>query len=117
MKISKIAALCGMLSVIGGAAFAGAVDGPTDHDDTVEEGKTDVYRIRFTGGKQAIVRAKAHGDDIDLFVYDTHDNLVEKDTDDDDVPVCIWTPKWTGQFKVKIINNEKHDVDYKLETN
>ncbi|BCM93091.1 hypothetical protein IAD21_04979 [Abditibacteriota bacterium] len=117
MQILKIIALCGVLSILGGAAFAGAVEGPTDHDDTVEEGKIDVYRIRFTGGEKAMVRAKAHGDDIDLYIYDTHDNLIEKDVDDDDVPVCIWTPKWTGEFKVKIVNNESRSVDYKLETN
>ncbi len=117
MKFLKITALFGALAILGGAAFAGAHDGATDHDDTVEEGKIDVYRIRFDGGEQAIVRAKAHGDDIDLYIYDTHDNLIEKDVEDDDVPVCIWTPKWTGEFKIKVVNNESHSVDYKLETN
>ncbi len=117
MNLFKISTLGVALSLVAGAAFAGAVDGPTDHDDTVLEGKTDVYRVRFKAGEKAIVRAKAHGDDIDLYIYDTHDNLIEKDAGDDDVPVCIWTPKWTGEFKIKIVNNERHSVDYKLETN
>lgn len=105
------------LSVVGAAAFAGAVDGPTNQSETVAQGKIDVYRVRFTGGQKATVRAKTQGDDIDLFVYDSHDNLVAKDEEKRLVSVCAWTPKDTEEYKIKIVNNEKHDVDYKLETN
>lgn len=96
-------------------AFAGAVDGPTKQNETVEEGKTDVYRIRFKAGEKAVVRTKVRGD-IDLFIYDSHDTLVVKDTDNAQ-PVCVWTPKTADEFKIKVVNNEGHSVDYKLETN
>ncbi len=104
------------------AVLAGALSDtndsvPLNHDDTVKQGHSDSYKVRFKGGERAIVRAKAHGDDIDLMIYDSHDNLVEKDVAKDDVPVCVWTPKWTGQFTIKVINNENRDVDYTLTSN
>lgn len=116
MKLLKITALFAALSILGAAAFAGAVDGPTRVADTVAEGKIDVYRVSFTAGQKATVRAKVHGADIELSVYDSHDVLVQKDSTRD-VLVCTWTPKATEEFKIKIVNNEKHSVDYKLETN
>ncbi len=120
---------CGVLLALGcsltfgsRAVLAGALSDtgeatPLNHDDTVQQGHTDVYKVRFEGGERAMVRAKAHGDDIDLMIYDAHGNLVEKDIDKDDVPVCVWTPRWTGQFTIKVINNEDRDVDYKLDSN
>lgn len=117
MKLLKPLALMSALSIFGAVAFAGAVDGPTKQSETVAEGKIDVYRIRFTGGQKATVRAKTQGDDIDLFIYDTHDNLVVKDDEKHLASVCTWTPTETDEYKIKIVNNEKHDVDYKLETN
>ncbi|RYX82352.1 hypothetical protein EON83_19845 [bacterium] len=116
MKLLKITALFGALSIIGGVSFAGAIDGPTSLSDTVQQGKIDVYRINFAGGKKATARAKAAGK-IALFVYDSHDALVGKDEGETGTVTFTWTPKETEEFKIKVVNNEKSDVAYKLETN
>ena len=117
MKFFPLVTVCValFLSCIGGAAIAGALDGPTKQAETVLEGKTDVYRIRFAGGKRAVVRAKAGNSDVDLFIYDARDTLVASATNA--VLSCAWTPGATDEFTIKIVNNEKRDVDYKLETN
>lgn len=66
---------------------------------------TDVYNIRFRGRERAAVIVSGDGDtDLDLFVYDSNGNLVASDTDGSDDCVCIWTPRYTGTFKIKIKN-------------
>ena len=117
MKLFAVASVClaFLLTCTRGVALAGAFDGPTKQSETVLEGKTDVFRIRFVGGKRAVVRAKAGQSDIDLFIYDAHDVLVASATEA--VLSCNWTPAATDEFTIKVVNNEKRDVDYKLETN
>jgi hypothetical protein len=115
--LTKILTLCCVLAASSMVAFAGAVEGPTNLEETVKPGKIDVYRVNFTGGKKASAKAKSSSGDIDLYVYDAQDVLVEKDEGKSEASVCAWTPKMTGQFKIKVVNNESHDVDYKLETN
>jgi hypothetical protein len=74
--------------------------------------------MKFRGGETAIVAAKAgNGEDIDLLIYDENGNEVERDRSTDDVPVCIWTPKWTGEFTIKVDNQARNDVTYVLMTN
>jgi hypothetical protein len=83
----------------------GDVTGPNKHRDRVEAGLTDSYKITFAGGEEARVVVIGDGDnDLDLFVYDENDNLVESDQDGSDKCLVIWTPKWTGEFTVKIKN-------------
>lgn len=40
--------------------------------------------------------------DVDLHLYDDNGNLVRSDTGYDDFPVVAVTPRWSGQFTVKI---------------
>ncbi len=40
--------------------------------------------------------------DIDIAVYDENDELISKDTDESVVSVAEITPKWSGEFKVKV---------------
>jgi len=82
----------------------------------VYEDTTDVYRIRFYGHRPARVWAVGDGD-IDIAVYDANGNLIATDFDDDSRPECAWTPRWTGTFTVRVINNAGYDVDYVLRTN
>lgn len=91
------------------AARNGATRGATKdyaaHKDTVKANGTDVYNIRFRGGERACVVVSGDGDtDLDLYIYDENDNLITSDTDYSDDCVCVWNPRWTGNFKIKIIN-------------
>jgi hypothetical protein len=57
-------------------------------------------------GQQAIAIAQGDGDtDIDMKVYDGGGNLICSDTRGDYTPACQWTPAWTGNFTLQLINN------------
>lgn len=57
-------------------------------------------------GQQAIAIAQGDGDtDIDMKVFDGNGNLVCQDTMNDYTPACRWTPAWTGNFTLQLINN------------
>jgi hypothetical protein len=96
----------------------GRSSGATRHVDMVKAGTRDVYEITFRGDEVAMVAAESrNGADIDLHIYDENGNLIEKDTDTDGVPVCLWTPRWTGKFTVKVSNPTSNDLRYTLMTN
>lgn len=96
----------------------GAVGGEQYASSSVNAGSTDVYNIRFRGGELAMVIVIGDGDtDLDLYVYDNNGNLVASDTDYTDNCVCSWTPRWTGNFRIKITNRGRVYNSYILRTN
>lgn len=96
----------------------GRVGGETYHMDTVDAGLTDVYTMRFQGGEDATIIVSGDGDtDLDLYVYDENDNLVNYDDDGTDDCVVSFTPRWTGNFKIKVKNLGDTYNSYTLITN
>ena len=107
---------CFMLAVP--TAEAGAVGGPKQSHDRVNARSTDKYVVKFRGGSRARVTVNGDGDtDLDLYIYDETGNLIVSDTDDTDYCVCTWTPSWTGNFTIKIVNRGGVYNRYHLETN
>lgn len=83
----------------------GRFEGPARHADNVPPRATDTYEVTFKGGQVAEVAILGDGDnDLDLFVYDVHDNLIAKDTDNSDKCYVSWTPKRRDVFKIHIKN-------------
>lgn len=96
----------------------GAVGGPKYAYGTVSAGGTDWYTVAFRAGELAIVTVIGDGDtDLDLYVYDANGNLIDSDTDYTDNCVCTWTPRWTGNFRIKIVNRGRVYNRYVLRTN
>lgn len=96
----------------------GAVGGPKYARSSVNAGGTDVYNVSFRGGELAIVTVIGDGDtDLDLYVYDNNGNLIDSDTDYSDNCVCTWTPRWTGNFRIKIVNRGRVYNSYLIRTN
>jgi hypothetical protein len=96
----------------------GRVGGETYHMDTVDAGLTDVYTMRFQGGEDATIIVSGDGDtDLDLYVYDENDNLIDYDDDGTDDCVVSFTPRWTGNFKIKVKNLGDTYNSYTLITN
>jgi len=74
--------------------------------ETVPAHTTDVYTVTLRGQEATRIRVSGDGDTcLELRVYDEFGNLVASDTlglGDD--RIVLVTPKWTGQFKVKVAN-------------
>src|SRR5262245_670868 len=82
--------------------------------ETVPATTTDVYTVTLRGQEATRIRVSGDGDTcLELRVYDEFGNLVASDTLGlgDDRMVLI-TPKWTGQFKVKVANLGKVSNKY-----
>lgn len=89
-----------------GVAAAGQVGGPKTHIDVVAAFQTDVYKLRFYGEQVARIHVSGDGDsDLDCIVLDQGGHGVAVDTDNTDDCLLVWTPAWTGQFTLKIINH------------
>jgi len=95
------------------AALAGPVGGRKAAVDTVLPRHTDVYNVRCIADERTLAVAVADAD-IDMKVYDENGHLIASDTDLDGTPICTWTPRWTGNFRIEIINATSRSVDYAL---
>lgn len=110
-----------LLAIISGLeneGHRGAVGGPKSAHERVLANRTDVYNIRFVGGRFAEVAVIGDGDtDLDLYVYDENGNLIVSDVDYTDNCYVSWNPIWTGNFKIKIVNRGGVYNRYVLMTN
>lgn len=96
----------------------GRVPGPAYSISKVNALSHDWYRARFRGGEPAIVAVVGDGDtDLDLRIYDQNGNLICADTDYSDRNLCRWTPRWTGEFRIRITNLGRVWNQYQLRTN
>ena len=83
--------------------------------DKVLAGYTDTWTYTFRANSEARVTVDGDGDtDLDLYIYDENNNLITKDDDNIDYCICTWTPKWTGTFKIKIVNRGSVYNRYRL---
>lgn len=96
----------------------GAVGGPKYATDCVRAGATDIYRVSFRAGERAEIAVVGDGDtDLDLYIYDENGNLITYDNDYTDRCYCIFTPRWTGSFTIKIVNRGHVMNCYVIRTN
>ena len=96
----------------------GASGGPKYANSRVEAHDYDIYNVTFRSGETAIVTVIGDGDtELDLYVYDSNGNLIDSDNDYTDNCVCTWTPRWTGNFCIKIVNRGNVYNRYILRTN
>lgn len=111
-------ALANSVDVAKNEAHRGLLGGPGRRVDRVAANSTDFYVLAFKYGVPAEIFVSGDGDtDLDLYVYDENGNLITYDDDySDDCYVC-WTPAWTGNFVVKIVNRGSVYNQYVLLTN
>lgn len=83
----------------------GTVSGPYTLERYVDKRMMNEYTINFVGEQLAEILVVGDGDtDLDLYVYDSNNNEIDSDTDYTDRCYVSWVPKWTGPFKVIIVN-------------
>ena len=96
----------------------GAVGGPKYDYGTVYARDYAYYDASFIANQLAEVVVSGDGDtDLDLYVYDSNGNLIASDTDFTDDCYVRWYPKWTGRFRIKIVNRGGVYNNYVIATN
>lgn len=102
----------------GSSGNLGAASGPIVHHDSVLARHYDDYTVTFVAGELARVAVVGDGDtDLDLYIYDESGNLITSDTDYSDQCLVEFTPRWTGVFRVRVVNNGYVYNNYVLLTN
>jgi hypothetical protein len=70
-------------------------------------------RLTYRGGQRAEVGVAGNGaTNLDLYVYDQNGNLICKSTRGWDREFCAWYPRWTGPFKVHVLNRGRRGNNY-----
>lgn len=99
-------------------ATRGRVGGPGESYNLIRGNTIDYFEISFIEGKLAELGVRGDGDtDLDLYVYDSNGNLIEKDDDYTDRCYVCWVPRWTGRYTVKVVNRGPVSNYYRLLTN
>jgi len=83
----------------------GTIGGPYHIERIVDKKDQNVYEMRFIASQLAEILVMGDGDtDLDLYIFDSNNNLVESDTDYTDFCYVSWVPAWTGPYTVVIVN-------------
>ena len=74
--------------------------------------------INFYGGELARIGVVGDGDtDLDLYVYDQNGHEIVRDTSSGPDSLVQFVPRWTGAFRVRIVNLGYVYSNYVLMTN
>ena len=83
----------------------GALGGPRYANSSVSAHSYTYYNQKFWADELAEILVSGDGDtDLDLYVYDENGNLIVSDTDYTDDCYVRFYPRWTGTFRIKIVN-------------
>ena len=71
---------------------------------SLDDGAEESFTLRLSAEREyALVGAcDADCDDMDFWLYDENDNLIDSDTSTDDVPIVRVTPRWSGTFRIRV---------------
>lgn len=84
----------------------GGITGPQVGRFIAVSGATDQYRIMFDGGQPAQVAVSGAGtSSLELSVYDQDGKLVCREAQYGDQQYCLWMPRNTETFVVKVKNH------------
>ena len=96
----------------------GAMGGPKYAYGRVNAYSYTYYDAKFWANELAEVAVSGDGDtDLDLYIYDENGNLITSDTDYTDDCYVRFSPRWTGLFRIKIVNRGGVYNNYAIVTN
>lgn len=96
----------------------GAVGGAKYAYGSVAAHSYTYYNQKFWADEIAEIVVSGDGDtDLDLYVYDENGNLITSDTDYTDDCYVRFCPRWTGLFRIKIVNRGGVYNRYAIVTN
>lgn len=100
------------------AGTLGSTRGAITHRDRVSARAYDDFVVNFYGGDLARVAVVADGDtDVDLYVYDQNGHEIVRATGPGSNCLVQFVPRWTGPFRVRVVNLGYVYSDYILMTN
>ena len=101
------------------AGTRGAFGGPGYDYDIVYGSDTATYNnIGFVAGRYAEISVYSdNGADLDLYVYDSNWNLIDKDTSYSSSAYCSFVPRWDGNFHIVVKNNSRYASWYEIYSN
>ena len=93
----------------------GAVNGPTTYHYKLKKQYVHTWNIDFNGGEYATVQVQGDGaSDLNLYIYDEDNNLIALDASPGDYCYTSWYPRWTGSYKIQVVNAGDSINDYYL---
>ena len=96
----------------------GAMGGPKYALGSVSAHSYTFYDAKFWANEIAEIAVSGDGDtDLDLYVYDENGNCIASDTDYTDDCYVRFAPRWTGLFRIKIVNRGGVYNKYAIVTN
>lgn len=96
----------------------GAMGGPKYAYGRVNAHSYTYYDQKFWANEVAAIAVSGDGDtDLDLYVYDENGHLITSDTDYTDDCYVRFSPRWTGLFRIKIVNRGGVHNNYAIVTN
>ena len=117
IRLPLFAALLGM-TLFAAPASAGAYPRHQSGRRLITSYGVQSFDVVFVGGRHA--RVKINGNDrsnLDLYVYDQNGNLIGRHTGFSDYGVVRWTPRWTGSFRIVVVNRGYRWNRYRIWTN
>ena len=101
------------------AGTRGAFGGPKYNSSYVYgNSRSSYYNVGFVAGKYAEVDVYSmDGADLDLYIYDSNWNLIDKDTSYSSNAWCSFVPRWDGNFHIVVKNNSRYMSYFELYTN
>ena len=72
--------------------------------ESLDDGAEDTFTVDLEEGREYALVGACDVDcsDMDFWLYDENDNLIDSDTSTDDVPVVRVTPRWSGTFEIRV---------------
>ncbi len=71
---------------------------------SLDDGAEESFTLRLTAEREYALVGACDNDcsDMDFWLYDENDNFIDSDTSTDDVPIVRVTPRWSGQFRIRV---------------
>ena len=103
----RIVALCGVALALTAAApapRAALEDAVADFSGWLNNGASRNHTMSLRRGVGYTFTGGCDGDctDLDLRLYDNNGNLIDSDVLPDDYPIVSVTPRWNGNFRLRV---------------
>jgi hypothetical protein len=72
--------------------------------DSLDEGESGWFTLTLRADEDYVLFGACDVDcsDVDLWIYDENGNLIDSDVLADDYPIVEVSPRWTGEFDVRL---------------